>query len=191
MARAAKHEDALVLAATELFRKQGYAATGTAEILSRSGAPRGSLYHYFPGGKEAIAAAAIVSAAKVLSSTIADLAEKVTTTSEFVLQYAQLLSGWMEKSGFRDGNPVTTVVLETVPQSDLITQEAEKSYQIWVDRIAALLARDGWPQDRQESTAQLILSAFDGALIGTRIKRDKSILENTARELAFFLQNSR
>lgn len=189
MARAAKHENALVQAAAELFRKQGYAATGTAEILERSGAPRGSLYHYFPGGKEEMGAAAVVAAGKVLSSTITEIAAEVETTADFLEQYAIRLASWMEKSDFTDGNPVTTVVLETVPKSDRITKEAEKAYAIWADHIAALLARDNWPEDRRAATAEMILAALDGALIGTRIKRDKSVIMNTAGELAQFLRS--
>jgi len=188
MARVAKHENALVLAAAELFRKQGYAATGTAEILKRSGAPRGSLYHYFPGGKEEMAAAAIVAAGKVLSHTIGEIASNVNSTAEFIEKYAQKLAGWMEKSDYRDGNPVTTVVLETVPQSELITAEAEKAYEIWRDRIAELLAKDGWPDNRRAATAELILASLDGALIGTRIKCDKSVIINIASELARYLR---
>jgi hypothetical protein len=55
MANAAKHKDALVCTAMRLFRRQGYASTGLQQILSESGAPKGSLYHYFPGGKEGLA----------------------------------------------------------------------------------------------------------------------------------------
>ena len=46
-------------AATQLFRVQGLHATGLAEVLEKSGAPRGSLYHYFPGGKEQLAVEAL------------------------------------------------------------------------------------------------------------------------------------
>ena len=58
MANAARHREALVRTAMRLFRRQGFSGTGLQEILAESGAPKGSLYHYFPGGKEAIGAAA-------------------------------------------------------------------------------------------------------------------------------------
>jgi len=188
VARLAKHENALTLAAAELFRKQGYAATGTAEILKRSGAPRGSLYHYFPDGKEEVAAAAIVLASKTLTQSIKEIMAGVGSTAEFLVAYAEKLGGWLEKSGYRDGNPITTVVLETVPASARITAEAEKSYDIWVSKIAEKLHADGWPKARQTATAELILAALDGALIGARIKRDKQVITNTAAELAAMLK---
>ncbi|MBL4790020.1 MAG: TetR/AcrR family transcriptional regulator [Kordiimonadaceae bacterium] len=187
MARKAKHENALVLAAATLFRKQGYAATGTAEILSLSGAPRGSLYHYFPGGKEEIAAAAVVAAGKTLSITFNKVIAETDSAAEFVLAYGDMLAGWMKQSDFRDGNPITTIILETVPQSEKITLEAERTLRICCDHIAALLTRENWQEDRIAATAELILSAFDGALVVARVKQNADPILNTAKELALFL----
>jgi TetR/AcrR family transcriptional repressor of lmrAB and yxaGH operons len=59
MSAAAKHRDAIVQSAVALFRKQGYAGTGLSDILGASGAPKGSLYYYFPNGKISIGVAAI------------------------------------------------------------------------------------------------------------------------------------
>ena len=52
----------LLDSAVDLLQRQGYRGTGLNELLERSGAPRGSLYHYFPGGKEQIGAEAIARA---------------------------------------------------------------------------------------------------------------------------------
>ncbi len=54
-----KHRSAIIAAAAKLFRRQGYAATGINEIADAAGAPKGSLYHYFPDGKDQIAEAAV------------------------------------------------------------------------------------------------------------------------------------
>ncbi len=59
MPNIAKHKDNIVVAAMSLFRRQGYASTGLNQILQESGAPKGSLYHYFPGGKEQLGLAAV------------------------------------------------------------------------------------------------------------------------------------
>ena len=64
MGQRAKHQKALIMAAARLFRRKGYHGTSTAEILALSGAPRGSLYYYFPGGKEEIGAATVAAAAR-------------------------------------------------------------------------------------------------------------------------------
>ncbi|NVJ97783.1 MAG: TetR/AcrR family transcriptional regulator [Alphaproteobacteria bacterium] len=182
-----KHQQALVQAAAVLFRKQGYAATGTAEILKRSGAPRGSLYHYFPEGKEAIGAAALEAASKVASRTFRDLAANTESPADFVRAYATLLAGWMEKSDFTDGCPVATTVLETVPGSDIITPVARTSFQHWQRTIQDMLMSHGWHGGRARATATLVLSAFEGALIMARVEQSASPIHDTAEELAALL----
>ncbi|MFC4349101.1 TetR/AcrR family transcriptional regulator [Kordiimonas lipolytica] len=183
-----KHEAALIHAAAVLFRKQGYAATGTAEILKRSGAPRGSLYYYFPEGKEAIGAAALEAASKVATRTFRELAGSAESPADFVQAYAALLSQWMEKSGFTDGCPVATTVLETVPTSDIITPVAKASFGHWQQAITDMLLSHDWPRARVRATATLILSAFEGALISARVERSSRPILDAADELSILLK---
>src|SRR5271165_4876433 len=72
----AQHRQAIVRAAVALFRKQGFAATGLNEILSRSGAPKGSLYHYFPGGKAELGEAAVRQAGATVTRTLSALRDE-------------------------------------------------------------------------------------------------------------------
>ena len=60
----------IIQAATELFEEQGYHATGLAQILERSQAPKGSLYYYFPGGKQQLAVETIRYTASILAVRI-------------------------------------------------------------------------------------------------------------------------
>ncbi|SDD88342.1 MULTISPECIES: TetR/AcrR family transcriptional regulator [Kordiimonas] len=183
-----KHEAALIHAAAVLFRKQGYAATGTAEILKRSGAPRGSLYYYFPEGKEAIGAAALEAASKVATRTFRELAGSAESPAGFVQAYASLLAGWMEKSDYTDGCPVATTVLETVPHSDLITPVAKASFNHWQRAVSDMLLSHDWPRARVRATATLILSAFEGALITARVEKSSRPILDTADELSVLLK---
>ena len=45
----------ILYASAELFRRQGYGGTGLKQVVAQAGAPFGSLYHFFPGGKEQLA----------------------------------------------------------------------------------------------------------------------------------------
>jgi len=73
-----KHRRPIVDAAVTLFRRQGYAGTGLNDIVDASGAPKGSLYHYFPAGKASIAIAAVEEAAKRVAETMAKLASETS-----------------------------------------------------------------------------------------------------------------
>ena len=82
MAPGQKHLEKLIGASIALFRRQGYAATGLAEILANSGAPKGSLYHYFPDGKEGMAEAAIrTGVARIFAMTVFVSREFVACTA--------------------------------------------------------------------------------------------------------------
>src|SRR3979490_3223935 len=107
-----KHRAPIVDAAVRLFRRQGYAGTGLNDIVDASGAPKGSLYHYFPAGKASIAVAAVEEAGARVASTMAALGNETRSTGDLLRGHARLLAGWMRKSGFRDGCPITTVLLE-------------------------------------------------------------------------------
>ncbi len=96
MAAAPKHRQGLVRAAASLFRRQGYAGTGTSQILAVSGAPRGSLYHDFPQGKQQIAQAAVEYAGELVTATLARLIEHEPTPRAALREYGRLLAGWLQ-----------------------------------------------------------------------------------------------
>src|ERR1017187_8508667 len=95
-----RHRGAIVRAAATLCRRNGYAATGINEIVEVSGAPKGSLYHYFPGGKDEIAEAAVRFAGAGVVATLEKLEQEHATAAAMIAAYCTLLAGWMAKSGF-------------------------------------------------------------------------------------------
>ena len=105
MAAKPKHRDAIVQAAVTLFRRKGYSGTGLNDIVALSGAPKGSLYHYFPRGKAAIAEAAVRSSGRNVAETLNRLAKDHKSAGKLVRAYGTLIGGWMAKSKFVDGSP--------------------------------------------------------------------------------------
>jgi len=82
-----------VRAAATLFRRNGYAATGINEIAELAGAPKGSLYHYFPDGKQQIGEAAVRLAGKSVVVTLEKLELQHETTAAVIQAYCRLLAG--------------------------------------------------------------------------------------------------
>ena len=187
MGKRAQHEMALLTEAAKLFRRQGYAATGTNEILAAAGAPRGSLYYYFPGGKEEIGARAIEAAAKRVTITLKELAREAADPADFVDRYVARLIGWMAKSGWRDGCPITTVLLENAPESEAITTVGRTAHERWRTVVEGLLRRHGWPEARITATARTVLMALSGAQIHARVEASPAPLEDCAAELRHLL----
>ncbi len=182
-----KHRQPIVKTALTLFRRQGYSRTGLNEIVDVSGAPKGSLYHYFPLGKSSIAVAAVTEAGRRIAATLTKLAGECRSTGELVRRHAELLAGWMRASGFRDGCPITTVLLELAPGDRDVTEAGRAAYRARVAILADKLIADGFPKARAEALAVLCTSALQGALIQARVERSGRALEATASELARLL----
>lgn len=171
MANAALHKDNLVRAAMRLFRQQGYASTGLQQILAESGAPKGSLYHYFPDGKEALGKAAVELAGDLMGQMLSGLAERHKQPKAFVKAYCEVMAGWMEESDFRSGCPIATTMLETAPHSPLLTRAGARVIDHWIDIIAPVFVNAGLSRRDAKLRAQVLIAAMEGALLLARIRQ--------------------
>jgi TetR/AcrR family transcriptional repressor of lmrAB and yxaGH operons len=167
-----KHRDKIVRAAAESFRRHGYAATGTNEIVARSGAPKGSLYHYFPGGKAEIAAAAVDYAGGRVTTTLAGLmADHGGDPAAAILAYGGLLVGWLEKSDFRDGCPIATTLLEIAPMEEAVTQAGRAAFANWAKVFAEALEHQNVASERAESLGMITVMLLEGCLVQARVEQ--------------------
>src|SRR5436190_16341186 len=101
----------MVRSAAVLFREHGYSGTGFRDVIEHSGAPRGSIYHHFPGGKAELAAETVRYAGSYIGAQIGRLTrdgDPVTVLRAFVRWWQKLL----EESDFRAGCPVVAVAVE-------------------------------------------------------------------------------
>lgn len=187
MPKPGKHREAIVEAAVRLFREHGYAATGIGEIAAESGAPKGSIYHFFPGGKPEIGAAAITAAGKFVSLTLRRLATESATPSELVRRYGAMLAGWMTESGFAAGCPIATTLLEEAPRDAAITDAGRNSFAVWRSILASELAAQGLGAERAGRLAGLTIAAMEGALIEARVTRSPAPILDAADELAHLI----
>ena len=187
MPRKPKFKEPIIHAAVSLFRRNGYASTGLNDIIDMSGAPKGSLYHYFPDGKVSIAVAAVEEAGQRVADTLSDLAQTAPDCAALITAHATLLAQWMEDSGYRAGCPITTVLLELAPQERAVSDAGRKAYAARIAVLTDQLERDGHSTDRARNLALLCTSALQGALIQARIERSRRAITTTARELARML----
>lgn len=191
MSAVPKHREAMVESAVRLFRRQGYAATGLAEILAASGAPKGSLYHYFPAGKAAIGAEAVRLAGAKAAATLADLAASSSSAGELLACYADLLAGWMRQSGYRDGCPITTTLLETAPEDAAIREAGAAAFASWAAVVETAACAEGVAPERAGPLARFAIAAVEGALIQCRVAGDATPLTETAVQLRALFDGAR
>lgn len=183
MKESTQHKHNLVHTSMRLFRRQGYASTGLQQILAESGAPKGSLYYYFPSGKEGLAEAAVEMAANLICETLADLARRYPEPKQFIVAYCDVVAGWMEESDFRSGCPIATTMLETAPQSPVLTKAGEAAMDRWIGQISAVFEGSGIDAEQAHKEAELVVAAIEGALIISRIRRSSAPIRQLAQLL--------
>jgi TetR/AcrR family transcriptional regulator, lmrAB and yxaGH operons repressor len=185
-----KHRDRLVRSAAALFRQHGYAATGINDILKTAGAPKGSFYHYFPGGKEELGAEAVRYAGARVTQTLEDLHRDHRAPGTALRAYGDLLAGWLADSDYRDGCPLATTVLEVTPQSEPITAAAREAYAAWRQALAAMIDATDPDGARAQRLASLAISALEGALIQARVARDATPIHDACQQVAALIAPS-
>src|SRR3984893_17226558 len=164
--------DAFIRATGMLLRRQGYSATAVNEIVARSGAPKGSLYFLFPGGKEALAVAAMARSGERLRRAIVAILDSGAALGESLGRLVDAMAIGLEGSSFKDGCPIATVTLEAASGSDAVRAAADAVFATWLGALQARLLAAGLTADQAERRALLVLAAIEGALILARARRD-------------------
>ena len=178
-----RHRQSILDSAVRLFRQQGYAATGLNEILNVSGAPKGSLYYYFPGGKAEIGLAAVEFASDKVLATLSSLADEGIGAAEIVRRYFDMVGEWMHQSGYTDGSPITTIVLEMAAQDDKIRQAAAIAFGRWATVLEQAAIKHGCEPSQASRAARVTIALIEGALIQCRVYRSATPLTEAAEQV--------
>src|SRR5690348_8039384 len=154
--------DAFIDATATLLRRQGYAATGLSEIVARSGAPRGSLYFHFPGGKEELAVAALTRAGGQLQGGIEAVLGAREGLDEALALLLDGLAAGLVASGYADGCPLATVALESASESEPLRAAAAGAFDGWTEALARRIAAAGVKPAVARRRATFVLAAIHG-----------------------------
>jgi AcrR family transcriptional regulator len=161
----------------ELFRRQGYAGTPVKQIVSGAQAPFGSLYHFFPGGKEQLGEEVIRWSGalyiQLFASIAAQAPDVVTAVGEFFAGAAQTL----RETDYADACPIATVALEVASTNEQLRRACAEVFDSWIDAATGYLAGAGIPRPRARELALSMLSLLEGAFIFSRALRSTEPIE--------------
>lgn len=166
-----------------LLRSQGYYGTSLKAILSASGAPRGSLYYYFPGGKEELVLEALLSEVRQVTAALSHILESAPDPVSGVKAYYEAAAQVVEKSDYTLGCPVAPVILDALAESAALEEACREALAEWQDIIGRRFERAGLPAARADSLATLAVSALEGALLVSRARRDIAPIRIVAEEV--------
>jgi TetR/AcrR family transcriptional repressor of lmrAB and yxaGH operons len=173
----------LVEATALLLRKQGFHATGLSEIVEASGAPRGSLYFYFPGGKEELACAALEESGAMWRALLDGVITAAPDLGEAVERVCGVLAEALAASRWESGCPLATVALEASSHSEKVRHTCASHYVAWEDIISDKLHALGIAPAEARRIATFGLAAIEGALLLAKVKRDPEPLLTTGKML--------
>jgi TetR/AcrR family transcriptional repressor of lmrAB and yxaGH operons len=172
-----------------LVHRRGFHGTSLNEILLESGAPRGSLYYHFPGGKEEL----VLEATRQGVASVTQLLKEVLTGSpdlaDAVRAFVEAAAHVLRDSRFVFGCPVAPIVLDS-PESSALAEVCQEALEEWQQVLVEGLGSGGIERGRAESLATVVVCALEGGLILARARRDIAPLDAIAEELASMVQSA-
>lgn len=162
----------ILAAANELFRRQGFNGTSLSQIVKTSASTTGSVYHFFPGGKDELTAEVL----RTSGQAYGDLVELIIRAAldpaagmhDAFESAAEMLSG----TDFIDPCPIGTIAREVASTHEPLREVASQVMQNWVDMLVAIYVEAGIPPARALPLATMSIATIEGAFIMARTHRD-------------------
>jgi TetR/AcrR family transcriptional regulator, lmrAB and yxaGH operons repressor len=172
----------LVITAATFFRQKGYHGTGLAEILESAKAPKGSLYHHFPDGKQDLALAAADWASQGMLRIIEDAflpandyRTGATTLCYKLAKFYDIAEGW-------NGCPVSHALFDG-PLNETFRQKADQIFSAWTKAIADHGVRLGEAADQASDKAETLIMSIQGAWVLARARQSSDVLRHIPKRL--------
>ena len=182
MARSTR--ESIVTAAAELMRRKGYAGVSMKDLAEAAGAPIGSLYHHFRGGKVQIAREALTNAGLAYGLLIPTVVDGYTDLGAAIDGVFTQAAHDMVDTGFVNMCPVASVAGEVADTVEELRSATCDIFTAWIDGGAAYFASRGLdePLARQVTTA--LIAGLEGAFLLARAIRDTAPLLATGATMA-------
>lgn len=161
-------KDLMARAAAELFQRQGYHGTGLAEIIEQSGAPKGSIYHHFPGGKEDLAKHALKLAGNEISTLVARCFANEDCFEAGVGRLAKALAQWFDNSAKGNGCPIAAVLVDAAADSKMLRSLCRSIFAEWATLAACKARENGFEPAHADALGRCTVAAMEGAWILAR-----------------------
>lgn len=164
-------KDRIVDSSAELFRRQGYAGTGIKQILAAAEAPFGSLYHFFPGGKEQLGAETIRSSGRLYIELFASIAAQAPDAPAAVGDFFDGAAETLLATDYADACPIATVALEVSSTNEQLRQACADVFDGWIDGATRYFCAAGIDPSSARELALTMLCLLEGAFVFCRALR--------------------
>ncbi|SEI77677.1 transcriptional regulator, TetR family [Arthrobacter sp. yr096] len=170
-----------------LIQLHGYHGTGLNTVLSRSGAPKGSLYFHFPEGKTGLGAAAVGLAGDQLGQLISEATTSASSPADVVDALITGLKDILEASEYQAGCPVSSVALDAGSENEQLREACSRVYHAWIQAVSGYLSTFGLQEERSQPLATSMICLVEGSLILSRAHKSTRPLDAAAGTLKTLL----
>ncbi|MFE5738216.1 MULTISPECIES: TetR/AcrR family transcriptional regulator [Streptomyces] len=183
--------DRILATTARLLQHQGYEGTGIKQIAREAKATLGSVYHFFPGGKQELAMEALQHGDREFAELLRTVLATVEDPADAVLAAVDAFADALRASGWTDGCPVTTTALETTGTSPEIQEVCAAAFRSWQDAVHDKLRTAGIPEPDARELAVTVINTLGGAEITAQVFRDDAPLRIAGRHLARLIRTYR
>ncbi|MCO4321624.1 TetR/AcrR family transcriptional regulator [Aliidiomarina quisquiliarum] len=182
-----KPRDALIEAASRLFKLRGYCGVGLNDIIEASGVPKGSLYHYFPEGKEQLATEAIHNTKVLVMDDINKVFANATDPLTAFQTYMYELSKAFGEGGDPIGSPIGTIAGETHTTSEPIRLACAATFKSWQAIYAEKFLQAGYSKQQATRLAVTFHALTEGGILLALTMKSGKPLATIAEQIPFLL----
>lgn len=182
----------MVFSAAQLLRHGGVAAVGMREVAAQAHAPRGSLQHYFPGGKEQVVNEAVAWAGQYAAGRVSRFLAGLNEPMPSAL-FAAMAQQWTDEltaAGELAGCPVAAATADGAQTAESTRTATVEAFACWRRSVAEALTGMGVLPGRASTLATLMVSALEGAILIARAERSPNALATAVQELAPLLDSA-
>lgn len=169
-------------ATAELFRRQGYTGTGLKQIVAEASAPFGSIYHFFPGGKEQLGTEVIRRSGRLYLELFITIAAASPDAVSGVAAFFTGAAEHLRETDYADACPIATVALEASSSSEPLREACAEVFEEWIAGLTATFAAAGVADAR--ALAIEFLCALEGAFVFCRALRTTEALDVAGARVA-------
>ena len=177
----------MLVSAAEVLRERGAAGVTIDEVLTRSGAPRGSVYYHFPDGRNQILTEALQYAGEAITAVIDDAAQQggMFLVRQFVDFWEEILA----ESAFTAGCPVVAAAIGSGDDEPQLTSVAGSIFRHWRDALTRAFVADGFDESDAASLAIMCIASLEGAVVLCRSTRSADPLREVAAQVEFLIKS--
>jgi AcrR family transcriptional regulator len=162
---------------SELFGRQGYAGTGMNEIVAKAEAALGSIYHFFPGGKDQLCEETIRASGRIYLELIEAVLDEASDIGQGVDDFFSGAAAQVVATDFADACPIATIALEVASTNEDLRRATADVFESWLNAASQRLEQAGIAPLQARRLSLFALSALEGAFVLSRAQRNVDAID--------------